>query len=138
MSEIFRKKSLDKISSPESLNDYIRVSSPAVWLIIAAVIVLLAGTCIWGFFGYIESTVKADARAEGGSVVCFVGEKDIESVEAGQTVRIGDAEGVISEVGEKDEAAGTYRVCAEVDVEDGIYIADIVTDKVRPVSFVLN
>ena len=32
--EIFRKKSLDKVKSPENLDDYIRVSNPGVWLFI--------------------------------------------------------------------------------------------------------
>ena len=43
--QIFRKKSLDRISSPEQLNDYIRVANPGIWMILAAVIILLAGAC---------------------------------------------------------------------------------------------
>ena len=39
--EIFRKKSLERVSSPEQLNDYLHVTSPAVWVVLAAVIVLL-------------------------------------------------------------------------------------------------
>ena len=30
--EIFREKSLERVESPEQLNDYIRVASPGVWL----------------------------------------------------------------------------------------------------------
>ena len=30
MSNLFRKKSMDRISSPEQLNDYIRVSTPSM------------------------------------------------------------------------------------------------------------
>ena len=51
---IFRQKSMEKISSPEQMNDYIRVSNPSVWMILAAVIVLLAGVCVWGMFGCLE------------------------------------------------------------------------------------
>ena len=40
---IFRKKNIDRISSPEALNDYLRVTTPMVWLILAAVILLLVG-----------------------------------------------------------------------------------------------
>ena len=29
---IFRKKSLDRITSPEALGDYLHVTSPTVWL----------------------------------------------------------------------------------------------------------
>ena len=49
---IFRQKSMQKITSPEQMNDYIRVSNPSVWMILAAVIVLLAGVCVWGVFGH--------------------------------------------------------------------------------------
>jgi len=46
-SKIFREKSLNKVSSPESLNDYICVVKPAVWAILIAIVVLIAGVCIW-------------------------------------------------------------------------------------------
>ena len=45
---IFRKSSLDRISSPEKLNDYIKVSNPSVWIILGAVAVLLVAVIIWG------------------------------------------------------------------------------------------
>ncbi len=38
----FRKKSLDRISSPEQLTDYLRVTNPGIWIFLAAVVVLLA------------------------------------------------------------------------------------------------
>ena len=41
--QIYREKSLERIASPEELNDYLHVTNPAVWLIMAAVIILLAG-----------------------------------------------------------------------------------------------
>lgn len=48
---IFREKSLQRISSPEEMQDYIRVTRPAVWVILAAVILLLAGMIVWAVFG---------------------------------------------------------------------------------------
>ena len=45
--QVFRKKSLEQISSPEQLNDYLRVTNPAVWLLLTAVILLLVGVLIW-------------------------------------------------------------------------------------------
>ena len=43
---IFRKKALDRISSPENLTDYLRVANPGIWVVLAAVILLLAGVII--------------------------------------------------------------------------------------------
>ena len=37
---IFREKSIERLESPEKLNDYLRVTSPGVWLVLATVIVL--------------------------------------------------------------------------------------------------
>lgn len=51
---IFREKSLDRVSSPESLNDYIRVTSPSVWITLLALALLLAGMLTWSIFGRIK------------------------------------------------------------------------------------
>ena len=51
---IFRKSSLDRVSNPEQLNDYIRVTNPGVWMIMCAVILLLIGVCVaYSVFAYI-------------------------------------------------------------------------------------
>ena len=51
---IFREKSIDRVTGPESLNDYIRVTSPSVWIALLALVVLLAGMLTWSIFGRIE------------------------------------------------------------------------------------
>ena len=55
---IFRQKSIDKVSSPEKLDDYIRVTTPSVWVTLAAIGILLIGTIVWGIFG--ELTIHND------------------------------------------------------------------------------
>ena len=62
-SGIFREKSIERVSSPEELNDYIRVTSPSVWLVLAALIILLAGMLVWSIFGTVEAHT-ADGRVE--------------------------------------------------------------------------
>ncbi len=51
---IFREKSIDRVTGPESLNDYIRVTSPSVWIALLALVVLLLGMLAWSVFGRIE------------------------------------------------------------------------------------
>ena len=51
MNGIFRQKSIDKVSSPEKLDTYIRVTTPSVWITLAAILVLLIGALVWGIFG---------------------------------------------------------------------------------------
>ena len=58
---IFREKSLERVSSPEALNDYIRVTTPSVWVVLAAAVVLLVGMLCWSVFG------RVTVRNEDGS-----------------------------------------------------------------------
>ena len=51
---IFRKKSLEQISTPEQLDDYIKVTKPSVWVVLIATILLIAGVLVWAVFGKIE------------------------------------------------------------------------------------
>ena len=60
---IFRQKSIDRVSSPEQLNDYIRVTTPSVWLVLVAIILLLAGMLAWSVFGTVEAHA-ADGSTE--------------------------------------------------------------------------
>ena len=59
---VFREKSINRVSSPEQLDDYIRVTTPSVWLLLAAIILLLTGMLAWSVFG------KVEAKAADGSV----------------------------------------------------------------------
>ncbi|MCR5626865.1 MAG: hypothetical protein K6F99_06070 [Lachnospiraceae bacterium] len=68
---IFREKSIERVSSPEKLNDYIRVSSPSVWLIMGAIIVLLLGLLIWSVFGTVTMN-KSDGSSEVINPISFV------------------------------------------------------------------
>ena len=48
---IFRKKSLDKINGPEEMRDYVRVTTPSVWIVLAAILLLVIGVLGWCIFG---------------------------------------------------------------------------------------
>ena len=71
MSDLFRKKSIDRVSSPEQLNDYIRVTTPSVWLVLLAVILLLIGLLIWSIFGTV-SVNNADGTTDSVHPISFI------------------------------------------------------------------
>ena len=48
---IFRQQSLDQINGPEELKDYVRVTTPSVWIVLTAVTLLVVGILGWCFFG---------------------------------------------------------------------------------------
>lgn len=49
--QIFRQESLDRIASPEQTDDYLRLPSPSMWLIVGACALLAAGAAAWQAFG---------------------------------------------------------------------------------------
>lgn len=153
---IFRQKSLQKISSPEQMNDYIRVSNPAVWMILAAVVVLLAGVCVWGVFGRLDTAVETGGICADGRLTVYVGEQDIADVGPETLVSVDGTEYAVASVaaapvrldGTSDYllhliglSARDWAYPLEVSapaLADGIYAVSVITERVKPLDFVLN
>ena len=153
---IFRKKSMDKISSPEQLNEYIHVTNPGVWIILCAIIILLAGFCVWGIFGKMDTKITVSALSKDGKVYCLVKENEINSVKTDMPVIVDGKEYKISEISSKPVAVGdeiedyakhlgnlqngewVYVASVEGNLQEGIYSAEIVVDSVSPIKFVTN
>ena len=60
-SGLYREKSLERVSSPEKLDDYIKVVSPGLWFVIGAIIILLLGLLAWASVGSIPVTDASGA-----------------------------------------------------------------------------
>ena len=118
--QLFRKKSLDRISSPEQLNDYLRVTNPSVWVILLAIILLLAGLLYWSSVTTIESYVSGTAEVKGGTMsIRFEDQQFAKNVETGMKVSAGDSETTLSSVGR--DANGLYIATASTGLSDGFY-----------------
>lgn len=147
----------EKLKSPEQLNDYIKVTNPSVWLLLLAAALLAAGLLVWAFVGRLETTVSAAAICgSDGTVTLYVKEADVADVSVGDTVRISNTEVKVASVAEipvkADESFGDYAlyvgglhigewvypVTVDLSLEEGVYTAGIVTDRVSPISFLLN
>ena len=50
---IFRKTALERIATPEQLNEYIKITNPRVWVLLVGLLALLAGVAFWALFGSI-------------------------------------------------------------------------------------
>lgn len=136
--QIFRKKSLNRIQSPENLNDYIRVSNPGVWLFLIAVVALLAGAIVWGVFGRLETGFESHAVVESGEAVCYLEADEAREVLPGMPVKLGGTEGKVLSVDSAPGEDGLIRVVSDVELADGAYDCKIVTERIRPLSFVTN
>ena len=63
-SGLFRQKSVERISSPEDLHEYMRVTSPRLWMILIAILVLLAGFIIFASTATMENMMAIQVHAE--------------------------------------------------------------------------
>ncbi|NLY38869.1 MAG: HlyD family efflux transporter periplasmic adaptor subunit [Firmicutes bacterium] len=56
---LFRKSSLERIASPERLNEYIKITHPGVWSVLFACLALMIAVGFWAIYGNIPDTVRA-------------------------------------------------------------------------------
>ena len=134
---LFRKKSLDKVKSPDNLGAYIKVVNPSIWLLIAGILVLLLGLCCWGIFGSIQTVVHTQVRCVDGKVVCRLSQEDSSRVKPGMSVSIEGTAGVVLEVRSQADGSACYLTLEEP-LPDGSYGADIIVESIHPISFLLN
>ena len=134
---IYREKSLNRVSSPEELGSYLRVTSPAVWLLLIAVILLLAGMLLWSSKVSIDSIASGTARVENGSMILTFDDEQIASaVKPGMTVRVGEAEGRISGIGTLP--SGGLFASGEIALSDGTYSASVILRKTQVLKLLFN
>ena len=154
--KIFRKKSLERISSVQQLGAYIKVSSPPVWMILVSIALLVLGVFVWGLFGHLDTTMRVACVSSGGRIVCYVKEDRIEEVEKGQTVRVDGVSCSILDISSVPEEAGesvdkyarhlaelsddmwVYEVSLSGSVPDGVYLASILTQSQSPLTYITN
>jgi len=56
-SKVFRKVSLERMSSPEQLDQMMQVTTPKGWVVLLALIILVVFAIFWGIFGSISTKV---------------------------------------------------------------------------------
>lgn len=134
--QIFRKKSLDRISSPEQLDDYLKVSTPNLWLVLCAVIVLLLGILTWASVDYLETSISAVGTIENKEAEIVLTGNDAERIQSGMQVRVGTYDTVIDFI-QYDELGRAIAICS-ADVPNGNYKVEIVLERIHPISFLFK
>ncbi|RYD06059.1 hypothetical protein N752_05900 [Desulforamulus aquiferis] len=93
--DIFRKVSLERLSSPEQLDQLMTVTTPRAWLALAAIGGILFTAILWGIFGSIPTKVQGQGiLIKSGGIYNIVHDQsgkitDIRVV-AGDTIKRGD------------------------------------------------
>ncbi len=131
---VFRQETLDRISSPEQLNGYLRVTGPGIWAVLAAVILLLAAVLVWSAVGTLETTAGAKVVVENGSAQVIP--SGAQALSAGMPLRVGGQEYVLF-AADTDEY-GRVTGAAQVSLPDGTYDGTVVVERTRPADFLLT
>lgn len=164
---IFRQESLDRVESPEQLDQYIKVSKPSAWIMVSALLIASASLLIWSFTGSLpQTTTVKGITAEEGVVYCYVDPSDIQESMVGCQVQMvlpdnSTMQGTVSEMSsvpysleevseilEKDwiidqlvDSSYVYQLKVDTETETSqniIVQASIVTSEVKPIQYVLN
>ena len=144
---LFRQKSIERISSPESLHDYLRVTSPRLWIILAAIIILLAGFLVYASMATMENTMALKVKVESQNtadarVSCSLPKDQAEEIRTGMKLRLGKEEGTVSRIlNAADEDRTDIYFQMEHDplsLSDGEYDAELVLESTTPISYLWN
>ena len=145
---LFRQQSMDQVNSPEQIRDYLRVTSPKLWRVIAAVLVLLAGFLAYLSVAGREISAPVRVKVEnmptnGGeqAVVTFeIPTADRDNYRPGMAVRF---DGVTGKIRYFIETKETTVVTVEPDDPDvkiaaGEYDAAVVVESSTPIDELLK
>ena len=154
---VFREKSLERISSPEELDSYLRVSNPPMWIGLLSAVFLLVGALVWGIFGSMESTVKSVTVCRDGEAVCYVSDANYDRIQADNEVRVGQltahitaaekeavrAETVLNDyamhLSELDEGEFVHALTLDTAPDaDGSYASTVVVERIAAIRFLWN
>lgn len=153
---IFRKKSLERISSPEELDDYLMVTGPGVWLPLIAVIMLLIGGIVWMIFGQVETKLPVAVSATEKGVICYVPSEQLDAVKRSGAVKIAEQEYPLVDAGlaqliVTDALDATVRLTGalehgtlvtplqvDANLMEGIYTGVIQVESINPIHFIIN
>lgn len=140
--QIFRQKSVERISAPEQLQDYMRVTTPGVWMVLAAVILLLAGLIVSSALVSVESRIQGQAVVEEDGrmldIMLPLSQKSL--VTPGMVVRVADREAKVDFVFQAEDEVDVIATLPEdsAKLAVGTYDAEIITETVRPISFLFS
>lgn len=98
-SQIFRKESIDRISSPEQMNGYIKIANPGSMILLGIVLFFVIAGFVWAIFARVETTISGICVNKNNEHIIYVSEADGEKVSVGATIFIGNSEILVEEVG---------------------------------------
>ena len=111
--------------------------SPKIWVLLAAVALLVVGLLLWSGFTTIESYVTGSAHAVGGQlVVTFDDPAKASKVQPGMEMTVGDVKTEVLTIG--TDANGGLVASAHANIPDGLYEVRVGYRTTQVLSMLLN
>ena len=130
-------QSARRIASPEQLNDYLKVTNPKIWLLLAAVVLFVAGFLTWGSITTIESYATGTGYAVGGElIVTFDDPTKASNVKPGMEMEVGGVQTEVLTVGTDEN--GNIVASAKAHIPDGSYAVRVGYKATQVISMLLN
>ncbi len=133
-SKVFRQQTINRITAPEQLTDYLKVTSPGVWLVLISAIILIVGILVWATIGNLETTKDAHVVVQ--EKKAYVLDYNGGELKEGMPLRIDSKEYKIDRIVKNE--SGSSLAYGETDLQDGEYNAVIVTESIHPIDFLLD
>jgi len=152
---LFRKKSMERITSPEEMHDYMRVTSPRLWMLLTAIAVLVIGFIAYASSTTMENTIPLkvhiqkmpDIDEKGNTIEIIYAYAEVplterDMIETGMEVRIGSEKGKVTWIA---TAEGDLALTVVIDLDnpsatmpEGEQDAILVLESTTPISFLWN
>ncbi len=141
--KVFRKKAMDRIQNPEQFDKYVRVTRPRVWLILGAVLCFLIGLIYWSVNGSIRATKTGPMTVRNGEGVVRLSkenqfDQDISLSDVGEGTEVVVMNKTYTATGADRDEDGRIRIYVPVDLMDGEYVGEVVTERISAIRFLLD
>ena len=145
---IFRQESMDQVNSPEMMKDYLRVTSPRLWMVLAAFLALLGGFIAYSSVAGQEVTVPVRVTAETDQdsqkkeiqAIFEINPAERDTYRPGMEVRFAGVKAKIAYFVETKNSTLAVAMAAnpKAAIEDGEYDAVVVIESSTPISGLLE
>ena len=141
---LFREKALERIKSPEQLDQYLKVTRPRVWVSLFAVLLFFIGLTLWAVTGHIDTTIGTDVTVKDKKAVIttkenenYLRKSEVSKLGEGTKVIILGREVTVTSCEEKED--GTKVMYADTEfLPDGKYPGEIVIESVNAIHFLID
>ena len=142
----------ERITSPEKLDRYLRVIRPSMWVAFAAVFLVVAVILVWACMTELTVTIRSTGCVINNKLNFSVSEKQSENIHEGQEITVGDKTATVNRIESVKEIIAeegntetedindnyAFSVFADVELANGVYLVEVETEGVRPISFLFG